>query len=166
MVEAIGRQLPHGRDPADLVFTGPGGGPGRHREAGVPKGARTVLSRHNFHRTYHAALAKLADPIGELRPTAARALKALRAGPQTIDELTAALAKQGRAIRSAPVQIALAELVAADLVSSAGEDGQPRWRALPTTRDPLLEAVDLHGAHDFRHTFATWLEDAGIPAGS
>ena len=29
---------------------------------------------------------------------------------------------------------------------------------------PLLEAVDLHGAHDFRHTFATWLEDAGIPA--
>jgi integrase len=24
--------------------------------------------------------------------------------------------------------------------------------------------VDLHEAHDFRHTFATWLEDAGIPA--
>jgi hypothetical protein len=35
---------------------------------------------------------------------------------------------------------------------------------LPTIRDPLLEAVDLRGAHDFRHTFATWLEDAGIPA--
>jgi integrase len=35
---------------------------------------------------------------------------------------------------------------------------------LPTARDPLLEAVDLHGAHDCRHTFATWLEDAGIPA--
>ena len=34
---------------------------------------------------------------------------------------------------------------------------------MPTTRDPLLEAVELHGAHDFRHTFATWLEDAGIP---
>jgi integrase len=29
---------------------------------------------------------------------------------------------------------------------------------------PLLDAVDLHGAHDFRHTYATWLEDAGIPA--
>jgi integrase len=28
---------------------------------------------------------------------------------------------------------------------------------------PLLDAVDLHGAHDFRHTFSTWLEDAGIP---
>ena len=35
----------------------------------------------------------------------------------------------------------------------------------PTARDPLLEAVDLHGVHDFRHTFATWLEDAGIRPG-
>jgi Phage integrase family len=35
---------------------------------------------------------------------------------------------------------------------------------LPTARDPLLEAVDLRGAHDFRHRFATWLEGAGIPA--
>jgi integrase len=34
----------------------------------------------------------------------------------------------------------------------------------PTARDPLLDAVDLRGAHDFRHTFATRLEDAGIPA--
>jgi integrase len=165
VVEAIGRQLPPGTsDPSALVFTAPGGGPG-HGGDGVPRGARTVLSRHNFHRTYQAALAKLADPTGELRPTAARVLKTLRAGgPQTVDELTVALAKQGRAIRSAAVQIALAELVAADLVSSAGEDSQPRWRALPTIRDPLLEAVDLRGAHDFRHTFATWLEDAGIPA--
>jgi predicted ArsR family transcriptional regulator len=39
-----------------------------------------------------------------------------------------------------------------------------RWSAVPATRDPLLEAVDLHGANDFRHTYATWLEDAGIPA--
>jgi Phage integrase family len=23
--------------------------------------------------------------------------------------------------------------------------------------------LDLHGPHDLRHTFATWLEDAGIP---
>ena len=34
----------------------------------------------------------------------------------------------------------------------------------PAGQHPLLEAVDLHGAHDFRHTYATWLEDAGIPA--
>jgi integrase len=36
--------------------------------------------------------------------------------------------------------------------------------ALPAARDPLLDTVDLHGAHDLRHTYATWLEDAGIPA--
>jgi thioredoxin reductase (NADPH) len=30
---------------------------------------------------------------------------------------------------------------------------------VPAAPDPLLEAVDLHGAHDFRHTYATWLED-------
>jgi integrase len=165
VVEAIRRQLPLGSDPSSLVFTGPGGGPGRPGGAGVPKGARTVLSRHNFHRTYQAALAKLADPTGELRPTAARVLKALRAGGrQTTDQLTTALAEHGRAIRPATIQVALGELVAAELVASTGEDGQQRWRALPAARDPLLEAVDLHGAHDFRHIFATWLEDAGIPA--
>ena len=54
--------------------------------------------------------------------------------------------------------------MASDLVADVGEDADQRWLALPTARDPLLEAVDLHGAHDFRHTFATWLEDAGIPA--
>jgi integrase len=27
-----------------------------------------------------------------------------------------------------------------------------------------LADLDLHGPHDLRHTFATWLEDAGIPA--
>jgi integrase len=27
-----------------------------------------------------------------------------------------------------------------------------------------LDAVDLRGPHDFRHTLATWLEDDGIPA--
>jgi hypothetical protein len=62
------------------------------------------------------------------------------------------------------LQVALGELVAAELVAGAGGDGQQRWRALPRARDPLLETVDLRGAHDFRHTFATWLEDAGIPA--
>jgi integrase len=39
-----------------------------------------------------------------------------------------------------------------------------RWSAAPAAPDPLLEAVDLHGAHDLRHTYATWPEDAGIPA--
>jgi integrase len=147
------------------VFTGPGGGPGHKGEAGVPTGARAVLSRHNFHRTCHAAVAKLADPTGELRPTAARVLKALRAGgPQTADQLTATLADHGRAVRPTTMQAALGELVAAGLVADVSENAEQRWRALPTTRDPLMDTVDLRGAHDFRHTFATWLEDAGIPA--
>ena len=57
----------------------------------------------------------------------------------------------------------------AEFVVDAGGDlrhcGEHGIRVgLEHPRDPLLEAVDLHGAHDFRHTFATWLEDAGIPA--
>jgi integrase len=165
VVAAIRRQLPTGSDPSALVFTGPGGGPGHHGGQGIPKGSRTVLSRHNFHRTYHTALAKLADPTGELRPTAARVLTALRTGgPHTLDQLTAALAEQGRTVRPPTVQIALGELVAGGLVAEVSEDTEPRWLARPAARDPLLEAVDLHGAHDFRHTFATWLEDAGVPA--
>ena len=27
-----------------------------------------------------------------------------------------------------------------------------------------LPELDPHGPHDLRHTFATWLEDAGVPA--
>jgi integrase len=29
---------------------------------------------------------------------------------------------------------------------------------------PRFPHLDLHGPHDLRHTFATWLEDAGIPS--
>ncbi|HET8647036.1 MAG TPA: tyrosine-type recombinase/integrase [Vicinamibacteria bacterium] len=54
--------------------------------------------------------------------------------------------------------------MAAGLVADPAKDPQQRWLALPTARNPLLNAVDLRGAHDFRHTFATWLEDAGVPA--
>jgi integrase len=156
VVEAIRRQLPPGSDPDDLVFTGPGGGPG------APRGTRTVLSRHNFHRTHHGAVA---DPATSLRPTAARVLKVLRGdGPLTPDQLAAHLAGHGRALRPATVQRALGELHAARLATADGDGLAGRWSALPPPEDPLLDAVDLHGAHDFRHTFATWLEDAGIPA--
>jgi integrase len=159
VVEAICRQLPSGSDPEALVFTGPGGG------SAVSRGTRTVMSRHNFWRTYQAAVGKLADPVTELRPTAIRTLKALRLdGGQTAEQLAARLAKKGRAVRLAAVQRALEELAAAGLVASAGERQTSRWSPLPTSRDPLLDAVDLHGSHDFRHTFATWLEDDGIPA--
>jgi integrase len=159
LVEAIRRQLPPGSDPGALVFTGPGGG------NGVQVGARTVLSRHNFRRTYHAAVAKLGDPAAELRPTASRILKVLRAdGPLTPDQLGTQLAEHGRALRPATVHGALGELLAARLAAADGDGRAGRWSALPPPRDPVLDSVDLHGAHDFRHTFATWLEDAGIPA--
>ena len=39
------------------------------------------------------------------------------------------------------------------------------WRACdPPSRENQLGALRLRGPHDLRHTFATWLEDAGIPA--
>jgi integrase len=169
VVEAIRRQLPPGSDPEDLVFTGPGGGPGRADGSSVPRGRRTVLSRHNLHRTYRGAVAKLADPAAPLRPTARRVLQVLRnAGPQHVDQLAARLSASGRRpIRPATVASALGELRAAGLAAVDVDDLDGtvgRWSAVPTTRDPLLEAVDLHGAHDLRHTYATWLEDAGIPA--
>jgi integrase len=168
VVEAIRRQLPSGSDPEDLVFTGPGGGPGRGGGPSVPRGTRTVLSRHNLHRTYQDAVAKLADPAVPLRPTARRVLRALRdGGPQRVDQLAAGLSTSGRRpVRPATVAGALGELHAAGLAAVDIDDQDVtavRWSAVPAARDPLPKAVDLHGAHDFRHTYATWLEDAGIP---
>ena len=169
VVEAIRRQLPPGSDPGALVFTGPGGGPGHPDGPSVPRGTRTVLSRHNIHRTYHGALAKLADPAAQLRPTAKRALQALRdGGPQSVEQLAVRLASNARRpVRPTTVAVALRELHAAALAAVDGDNHHGRagcWSALQVTRDPLLDALDLHGTHDFRHTFATWLKDAGIPA--
>jgi integrase len=129
-----------------------------------------VLSRHNLHRTYQGAVAKLADPTVPLRPTAKRVLRALRdGGPQRVDQLAARLSTSGRRpIRPATIASALRELYAAGLAAMVAVDDQDPtagcWSAVPAAHDPLVEAVDLHGAHDFRHTYATWLEDAGIPA--
>jgi len=165
VVEAIRRQLPTGSDPDDLVFTGPSGGPGQRGRPSVQRGARTVLSRHNLHRTYQAAVAKLADPAVPLRPTARRVLR--EGGPQRVDQLAARLAATGRRpIRPATIVAALGELHTASLAAVDDDQAAPvgRWTASPVAGDPLLDAVDLHGAHDLRHTFATWLEDAGIPA--
>src|SRR5829696_10324514 len=114
VVEAIRRQLPPGSDPDDLVFTGPGGG-----GPGVARGGRTVLSRNNLNRTYHNAVAKLADPAAPLRPTARRILLLLRdGGPQRVDQLAARLAAAGRRpIHPATVAAALGELHAAGLAA-------------------------------------------------
>jgi hypothetical protein len=61
----------------------------------------------------------------------------------------------------------LGELHAAGLAAAVDVDQDVtagRWSVVPAAPDPLLDAMDLHGDHDFRHTYATWLEDAGIPA--
>jgi hypothetical protein len=153
------------------VFTGPGGGPGQRNGPTVPRGTRTVLSRHNLHRTYQSALAKLADPAVPLRPTARRVLRALRDdGPRRVDQLAARLSASGRRpIRPATVAGALGELHAVGLAAVDVDDQDMtagRWSAVPAPSDPLLEAVDLHGAHDFRHTYATWLRTPASRRGS
>jgi integrase len=128
-----------------------------------------VLSRHNLHRTYQHAVATLADPTVPLRPTARRILPLLRdGGSQRLDQLAARLTAVGRRpIRPVTIAAALGELHAAGLAAVDDHDLDElagRWVALPVAADPLLDAVELHGAHDLRHTYATWLEDAGIPA--
>ncbi|HEV8166412.1 MAG TPA: tyrosine-type recombinase/integrase [Actinomycetota bacterium] len=171
---AIRRQLPTHpgpgaalASPLALVFAGPGGA------NGVPRGARSELWRRNFERTYHRAIAKLTDPAAaSLRPSAARVAKSLRAaGPATAAELAARLATSGRALRPATIQTALEELEAAGLAVSSpavpGPEGPPAaacWAAVTPPRNPVLDDLELHGPHDFRHTYATWLEDAGIPS--
>jgi integrase len=40
----------------------------------------------------------------------------------------------------------------------------PGLRAAVAAAGEDLARLDLRGPHDLRHTFATWLEDAGIPS--
>jgi hypothetical protein len=151
VVEAIRRRLPPDSDPAALLFTGPGGGPGHRGDPGVKKGPRTVLSRHNFRRTYHGALAKLANlATAGLRPTAARVLGNLRDhGPLTAEQLAVQLKTQGRTARMATIDRALAELAAAGAAAadprrSGGRccpaPGIPCWR-WSTCTAPMTSAT-------------------------
>ena len=155
VANAITRRLPPNGDPDALVFTGPGG------SNGLPRGARSAMSRHGLLRVYKHALLRVADPVVSLPYTPRRVLGALRdGGPQTAEQLRGRL--RGRTPRPATVLAALATLRAADL---AVEDQPGRWIACESpTRDDLLGQLRLRGPHDLRHTFATWLEDAGIPA--
>jgi integrase len=162
VVEAIRRELPSDATADTLVFTGPGGA------WYAPRGSRTVLTRGNFERTYQRAIARLTDPAAApLRPTAARVVKVLRTtGPGTLAELSEGLAARGRALKPASVHAALGELAAAGLAAADRQPDDPaaRWVAVTPPRNAVLDELELHGPHDFRHTFATWLEDAGIPA--
>jgi integrase len=46
---------------------------------------------------------------------------------------------------------------------AVGDGEPPRWSAAEPPRDDSLAGLKLRGPHDLRHTFSTWLEDAGIP---
>jgi hypothetical protein len=155
IAEAITRRFPPNGDPDALVFTGPGG------SNGLPRGARSAMSRHGLLRVYKHALLRVADPVASLPYTPRRVLAAQRNGePMTVEELRARL--RGRTPRAVTVLAALGMLQAAGL---AAEDQAGRWVACdPPSRDNLLGQLRLRGPHDLRHTFATWLEDAGIPA--
>jgi integrase len=163
VAEAITRRLPPDGDPAGLVFTGPGGGPGQPGSFGVLLGTRTVLSRDNFRRLYLRAVATTADPAASLSPTGRRILAALRAGnADTADELAERVAADGPRLRPGTVGAWLVRLGAAGLAAADGAD-PPRWSAVTPAPGPLGQ-LRLGGPHDLRHTFATWLEDAGVPA--
>jgi integrase len=141
------------------VFAGPGG------SNGMPAGTRTLLSRDNLRRAYHTAVARAADPGARLAYTPRRVLLALRAaGPgQTPERLCGYL--RGRLPTTETIRAALCELEAAGLaVRDAVGDGEPRWSAADPPRDDPFANLRLRGPHDLRHTFSTWLEEAGIPA--
>ena len=154
VVDAIRRRLPPDGDPDGLVFTGPGG------SNRLPRGARSAMSRHGLLRVYKHALVRVADPVASLPYTPRRVLTALcDGGPQTVEQVRERL--RGRTPRSATVLGALDRLHAVGL---AAEDQAGRWAACdPPRQDDLLGQLRLRGPHDLRHTFATWLEDAGVP---
>jgi len=160
VADAIARRLPDDRRPSTLVFAGPGG------SNGVPAGSRTLLTRDNLRRAYHTAVTRAGDPVTRLAYTPRRVLRALReAGPsQTPESLRDRL--RGRVPTARTVRAALCELEAAGLaVRHAVDDGgPPRWSAVDSPLDDALAKLKLRGPHDLRHTFSTWLEDAGIPA--
>jgi len=39
-----------------------------------------------------------------------------------------------------------------------------RWSAVTPPCSSVLDELDLHAPHEFRHTFTTWPEDGGLPA--
>jgi len=152
VAEAIRRQLPPGTDPSALLFTDP-----------TSDGARRPLSRYLFRHVYHGAARQLHDPARSLPPATRRVLATLRAdGPQTLAQLGERFSRPGGKLRPATIQAALGTLDAVGL-AARGAAEPVRWSAVPADQATRFPHLDLHGPHDLRHTFATWLEDAGIP---
>ena len=155
VAEAVRRQLPRAPPADDLVFADP---VPRYRRGRAP------LSRYLFRHVYQGTVNRLTDPTSELSPTTRRILRALREhGPQTLAELQQRFTARGAKLRLATIQAALRELGSAGVVTAVGEDGVARWAAGRAALMRRFDDLDLHGPHDLRHTYATWLEDAGIP---
>jgi Phage integrase family len=93
-------------------------------------------------------------------------LRALRdAGPgQTFEAIRSRLPGHRPALGT--VHDALWQLEIAGLVvrHDANNDQLLRWSPTDPPRDDTLDDLKLRRPHDLRHTFSTWLEDAGIPA--
>jgi hypothetical protein len=153
VVAAIRQQLPAGSDPGDLVFT-------------VPGTDRDPLSRHLVKHVYQNAAARLTDPARGLPSTVRRVLNALWAdGAPTLDQLAERFSAPGGKLRPATIQAALDTLKAGGLVAPADHgEGPLCWSATAVDQLRRFPDLDLHGPHDLRHTFATWLEDAAIPS--
>jgi integrase len=153
VVAAIRRQLPASSDSDDLVFT-------------VPGTDRRPLSRHLVKHVYQKAAGRLTDPARELPSTVRRVLDALRAdGALTLGQLAVRFSAPGGKLRPATIQAALDTLTAEGLaVPAIYGDGPLRWSAAELDQPQRFSDLALHGPHDLRHTFATWLEDAAIPS--
>jgi integrase len=157
VAEAVRRQLPQGAVGDDLAFADP--------FAANTAGGRAPLSRYLFRHVYHGAVNRLTDPTSELSSTTRWVLRALcEHGPQTLAQIHDRFSAPGAKLRPATIQAALGELGAAGaVVTAVSGEGTARWAAINAAHVRRFDDLDLHGPHDFRHTFATWLEDAGIP---
>jgi integrase len=124
------------------------------------------LSRHLVKHVYQKAAARLTDPARELPPTVRRVLNALRVGGAlTLDQLAERFSAPGDRLRLGTIQAALDTLKAEGLALQAIHgDGPLCWSAAELDQTRRFADLALHGPHDLRHTFATWLEDAGIPS--
>jgi hypothetical protein len=81
-----------------------------------------------------------------------------------ITQLADRFSAPGARLRPTTIRAALGELETAGVVvAAASQDGVALWAAVRAAEVRRFDHLDLHGPHDLRHTFATWLEDAGIP---
>ncbi len=138
-------------------------------------------------RAARRGAARPARPPGRPRPRRLRSSRsatrpagsaaATRTGPRAPPASASCPSRPGRRRHRppAPRRLPPDELVFA---GPGGGNGIPRGTRTPLSRHNLRRAyhaavaatgedlphLDLHGPHDLRHTFATWLEDAGIPS--